>query len=164
MKNVLALSLCCVCFQASALAQTPDMPENLTNKIMQSSESKAPTRAMNAALTAISTTKQLEDASLKSGKMAGFTRQASKLGAASRPDLEWIIENGSPAGRLYAAALLKRLDNTAGAEAFKILSRDMGDVTIDFVGTNERCHYSISDVIVDQNSPHPLILILPKDI
>jgi hypothetical protein len=156
---LLALSLCLYSLQSKAFAQIPDMPTQALP-----TKAAAPTRAMHAALTAICTSKQLEDAGLKSGKMITFTRQASKLGAASRADLEWIIENGSPAGRLYAAALLRRLDNSAGSEAFKILSRDMGDVNIDFVGTNERCHYSISDVIVDQNSLHPLIQILPKDI
>lgn len=131
-------------------AQSPDAKEELVS------------RKMNPALTAIATAKQLEEASLKSGKLAPSISAVIKLGAPARDDLDWIIANGSPAGRLYATAILGRFDQSAAKEAYRALAAGMGDVTIDFVGLREHCHYSVADIVADQTSAKPLIEIVPK--
>lgn len=123
---------------------------------------KPPSRNMNTALKAIASAKQLEDASLKNGKNAASLNLAIKLGAPARDDLEWIIANGSPAGRLYATAILGRFDPAAAKDAYRALAAGMGDINIDFVGAHERCHYSVADIVTDQTSAKPLIEIVPK--
>ncbi|CAN5224615.1 hypothetical protein BH11CYA1_BH11CYA1_29350 [soil metagenome] len=122
----------------------------------------APSRAMNPALTVIASAKQLEDASVKGGKIKPSVNQALKLGAPARDDLEWIIANGSPAGRLYATAILGRFDQAAAKDAYRALAAGMGDVNVDYLSAHEHCHYSVADIVTDQTSPKPLIEIVPK--
>ncbi|MBP9093681.1 hypothetical protein KBI23_21865 [bacterium] len=166
-SGVVTLSLC---FISGVHAQIdPVLPGNaLTGTaspgMTQSSEGKDQplSRKMNPALTAIATAKQLEEASLRSGKLAPSVSAAIKLGAPAREDLEWIIANGSPAGRLYATAILSRFDQSAAKEAYRALVAGMGDVNIDFVGAHEHCHYSVADIATDQTSTKPLIEIVPR--
>ena len=161
-SGVLILSLC---FVSAVRAQIdPSLSGISLPNMTQGSEAKdePPSRKMNPALTTIAAAKQLEEASLKSGKLAPSVNAAIKLGAPARDDLEWIIANGSPAGRLYAAAILSRFDQSAAKEAYRALAAGMGDVNIDFVGAHEHCHYSVADIATDQTSPKPLIEIVPK--
>jgi hypothetical protein len=160
-SGCVALSLC---FMSVVQAQIdPSLSGTALPGLTTVSEAKdePPSRKMNPALTAIATAKQLEEASLKSGKLAPSVSAAIKLGAPARDDLEWIIANGSPAGRLYAAAILSRFDQSAAREAYRALAAGMGDVNIDFVGAHEHCHYSVADIATDQTSPKPLIEIVP---
>jgi hypothetical protein len=162
-SSLIALSLC---FMPVALAQIdPSFTGSaLPNAVQSSSEVKdeQPSRQMNPALTAMAAAKQLEEASLKSSKIAPSINAAIKLGAPARADLEWIIANGSPAGRLYATAILSRFDAPAAKEAYRALAAGMGDVNIDFVGPHEHCHYSVADIVADQTSAKPLIEIVPR--
>ena len=159
----MALSLC---FLPASYAQ---LDPSLSGLSLPASGQKAedgkeavPSRKMNSALTTIASAKQLEDASLKSGKITPAVSQALKLGAPARDDLEWIIANGSPAGRLYAAAILGRFDQPASKEAYRALAAGMGDINIDYVSAHEHCHYSVADIVTDQTSAKPLIEIVPK--
>jgi hypothetical protein len=45
-------------------------------------------------------------------------------GSAISEDLEWLLHNGSPAGRLYAAILIVKLDKEAGKKALESLKSD----------------------------------------
>jgi len=171
-SGLMALSLCFMPFVSAqmdpSLTGTGLPPSAVPSSTESGSQppglenEKPPSRNMNAALTAIASAKQLEDASLKNGKNATSLNLAIKLGAPARDDLEWIIANGSPAGRLYATAILGRFDPTAAKDAYRALAAGMGDVNVDFAGAHERCHYSVADIVTDQTSAKPLIEIVPK--
>lgn len=171
-SGAMALSLCFMpvvqaqidpSLSGSSLSGSSLPGSTVSGSALPGSEAKAEplSRKMNPALMAIATAKQLEEASLKSGKLTLSVSAAIKLGAPARDDLEWIIANGSPAGRLYAAAILSRFDQSAAKEAYRALAAGMGDVNIDFVGAHEHCHYSVADIATDQTSPKPLIEIVP---
>jgi hypothetical protein len=125
------------------------------------SAAKAIERKMPACLTAIAQAGRLEDVSLKSARLKEAIAEAVKLGPSSRDDLRWIVENGSPCGRIYAVCLLKVFDRPEATEAAKALKEGMSDVNLEFVSASERCHYSIGDVLIDQSSAHPLIQLVP---
>lgn len=118
-------------------------------------------RKMPACLTAIAQAGRLEDLSLKSARLKEAIAEAVKLGPSSREDLRWIVENGSPCGRIYAVCLLKVFDRPEATEAAKALKEGMSDVNLEFVSASERCHYSVGDVLIDQSSAHPLIQLVP---
>jgi hypothetical protein len=118
-------------------------------------------RKMPACLTAIAQAGRLEDISLKSARLREAIAEAVKLGPSSREDLRWIVENGSPCGRIYAVCLLKVFDRPEATEAARALKEGMSDVNLEFVSASERCHYSVGDVLIDQSSAHPLIQLVP---
>lgn len=87
---------------------------------------------------------QLKVATKFSGRYTGFGRSQTKdflayekalsLGGTVRADLEELLKTASPAGRLYAAILLERLDPPAGIEALKHMLTDNSIVTFGFHG------------------------------
>jgi len=149
-----ALLVLSLCLSQACGAQVPAQP------LPVGQSEKSPTRAMSVELKAIAFAGQVEEAGLKSGKLAAAVGSASKSGGEIRADLDWIVKNGSPAGKLYSAALISRFDKAGGRAAYKALAAQIGDVTVDFVGINERCHYSVSDLVVDQTSSKPLINLI----
>jgi hypothetical protein len=52
------------------------------------------------------------------------------VGTLETEDLEWLIENGTPAGRLYGAMLMKQTGRVGDAESFKKLEKDDSAVTV----------------------------------
>jgi hypothetical protein len=46
-----------------------------------------------------------------------------------RPEIEWLLANGSAAGKAYAATLLERLDPAAGQSAWRSLAGDPSEFT-----------------------------------
>jgi hypothetical protein len=46
-----------------------------------------------------------------------------------RPELDWLLANGSPAGKAYAATLLDQLDPAAGRDAWRRLTGEPGELT-----------------------------------
>lgn len=162
-QGLFVLSLC---FVQAAQAQMPAFPELTVEMVIDNGQGKGKgekplERAMSPELSAIASAKQLEEAGLKSGKLSGAVSSVCKSGIKSKADLEWICQNGSPAGRLYAAALIKRFDKKSGQQAFKVIAAsDIKDVNVDFVGLKERCHYSVGDIVTDQISGKPLIEIV----
>lgn len=87
---------------------------------------------------------QLKVAERFCGRYTGFGASQTKdflayekalsLGGAIRTDLEELLKTASPAGRLYAAILLERLDPPAGREALKQMLTDNSTVTFSFFG------------------------------
>ncbi|MFY1705302.1 MULTISPECIES: hypothetical protein [Micromonospora] len=70
------------------------------------------------------------------GTMLPATEAYQRLltAVAARPDevrtrLDWLLGNGSPAGRAYAATLLDRLDPSAGRAAWAGLRGETGELT-----------------------------------
>ena len=47
----------------------------------------------------------------------------------ARPELDWLLANGSPAGKVYAATLLDQLDPAAGRDAWRHLTGEAGELT-----------------------------------
>ena len=161
-----AFTVLSLCLLQPVYGQSPDAQLSDVNakSANDSTQSEKPKRVMSAELTELADARQLEESGLKSGKLAAAVALACKSGAKIRADLLWISGNGSPAGRLYAAALINRFDKTAGRAAFKALASQMPDVNVDFVGLKERCHYSVSDLVIDQASAQPLINLVGKSI
>jgi len=54
---------------------------------------------------------------------------AERLGPDLRPDLERLLDRATPAGKVYAADLLDRLDRDAGRAAWRKLSTDTSAVS-----------------------------------
>lgn len=54
--------------------------------------------------------------------------QAMAAGNTIRPELEKMLQQATPAGRLYAALLLMKLDRKAGKQALKQLQADQATV------------------------------------
>gem|GEM_PF-2935000 len=50
-------------------------------------------------------------------------------GAALRPHLDRLLEHGTPAGKVYGASLLDRLDPDAGRAAWRRLATDPAEFT-----------------------------------
>jgi hypothetical protein len=46
-----------------------------------------------------------------------------------RPQLAWLLANGSPAGKAYAATLLDQIDRSAGTRAWRSLTKDRSPFT-----------------------------------
>lgn len=59
--------------------------------------------------------------------------ELTRHGAALRPHLDWLLEHATPAGKVYAAALLDRVDHAAGAAAWRRLAADPARVRT-FIG------------------------------
>jgi hypothetical protein len=54
--------------------------------------------------------------------------EVGRHGEALRPRLERLVATATPAGKVYAATLLDRIDPVAGREAWRRLSRDRSPV------------------------------------
>lgn len=54
--------------------------------------------------------------------------QAFAAGDSVKAHLDWLLKNGSGAGKLYAAILIDQLDNEAGKQAFESLQADETEV------------------------------------
>lgn len=50
-------------------------------------------------------------------------------GAELRPRLDWLLEHGSPAGKVYGASLLARIDPAAARRAWQRLAGDRSELT-----------------------------------
>lgn len=85
---------------------------------------------------------------------------AAKLGPKLKDDLQFIIENGSPAGKLYAACLIRTFDPPAGT---RLLSGFKADKTmINNKSYTSQEHYTVGEVVTDLLSPAPTILLKPR--
>jgi hypothetical protein len=58
-------------------------------------------------------------------------RHLQHRGARALPLLEWVLEEGTPAGRAYAATLLGELDGEAGRAAWERLADESGRMLFD---------------------------------
>lgn len=63
----------------------------------------------------------------KSESYLAFEKAAAQ-GSKIRKELEWLLNNASPSGRLYAALLLMRIDKKVGEAAFLKLQSDKEEV------------------------------------
>ncbi|HND08239.1 MAG TPA: hypothetical protein PL012_21325 [Candidatus Obscuribacter sp.] len=118
-------------------------------------------RQLSADLTLIASAKSLREFRTgASGELYQALKNIVKEGKSQIPDLEWIQINGSPAGRVYATLLLSRIENTTAAEALKSLKRD-DDTNVEVFAGGSKCHYTLTEIIIDQSSKTPVIRLLP---
>ncbi len=85
---------------------------------------------------------------------------AAKEGAQNREDLLFMVENGSPAGKIYSAVLLRLIDSQTGT---KILNGFKSDKTL----VNNKSytsveHFTMGEIVTDLLSPAPSIILKPK--
>jgi len=85
---------------------------------------------------------------------------AAKEGAKNRDDLLFMVKNGSPAGKIYAAVLLRLIDSATGT---KILNSFKSEKTL----VNNKSytsveHFTMGEIATDLLSPTPSIILKPK--
>ncbi len=81
--------------------------------------------------------------------------QALKAGSSIRQELQWMVENGRPTGRIYAAIVFRSFDKPGGRELLERLKSDTN--LIKYKKGGEICHYSVGDVAQDALSSKPII-------
>lgn len=81
--------------------------------------------------------------------------QALKAGSSIRSELQWMVENGRPVGRIYAAVIFRSFDKPGGRELLERLKADTN--LIKYKKGGEICHYSVGDVALDALSAKPII-------
>lgn len=83
--------------------------------------------------------------------------EAAKAGVGVKSDVIWLTHNASPAGRLYAVSLLKKLDPQTAKSTLEEFKQDRENVSYKHGG--EVVHYSVGEIAIDQLSAHPIIVI-----
>lgn len=125
-------------------------------------ENTAEKAALSSHIELIAQSKRLEDASsrldtpLKQALKTTLSRAAQDL-----DQLTWVSQNGSIAGRVYATAIIDRLNKTPKAQLFASLLADQANTNVAYLSAGSTCHYSVSDIAIDQRSAHPILKILP---
>jgi hypothetical protein len=105
--------------------------------------------------------KMIEDSRLPANAPRSELRQAfeeaAKAGSGVKTDIIWLTHNASPAGRLYAVTLLKKLDPLTAKCTLEEFKTDRESVSYKHGG--EIVHYSVGEIAIDQLSSHPIIVI-----
>ncbi|MCC7527556.1 MAG: hypothetical protein IT342_03470 [Candidatus Melainabacteria bacterium] len=105
--------------------------------------------------------KMIEDSRLPANAPRSELRkafeEAARAGSGVKPDIIWLTQNASPAGRLYAVSLLKKLDPQTAKSTLEEFKRDRENVSYKHGG--EIVHYSVGEIAIDQLSDHPIIVI-----
>ncbi|NJL72842.1 MAG: hypothetical protein HC888_15445 [Candidatus Competibacteraceae bacterium] len=134
--------------------QLPSAPQDQTTSPVEK-------RQLSADLTLIASTRSLREFRPGAvGELYQALKNVLKEGKSQIVDLEWILENGSAPGRIYAALLIGRIGNITPAEALKRLKGD-ADINVEVFAGGSKCHYTLAEIIVDQSSKAPVIRLLP---
>jgi hypothetical protein len=83
--------------------------------------------------------------------------QAAKDGLKSKEDLLFIVENGSPAGKIYAAYLLKLIEPSTGTRILNGFKTEKTLVNNKSYTSQE--HYTMGEVATDLLSSSPTIIL-----
>lgn len=132
-----------------------------TPQTHQAPSAEETTVKLPAFLETLKNAKQIEDTRLpvnapKSDLRKAF-EEAAKAGVGVKSDVVWLTHNASPAGRLYAVSLLKRLDPQSAKGMLEEFKQDRESVPYKHGG--EVVHYSVGEIAIDQLSAHPIIVI-----
>lgn len=118
--------------------------------------------ALSSHIEVIAQTKRLEDAS---SRLDTPLKQALKTtlsrGNQDLDELNWVSSNGSIAGRVYATAIIDRLNKTPKGQLFDSLLKYEANTNVAYLSAGSTCHYSVSDIAIDQRSAHPILKLLP---
>ena len=82
------------------------------------------------------------------------TKLKAKDNSDLKADLDWIRANGSPAGRVLASLLLG-----PGLKALRELPEN---TSVAYYSKGSLCHYTVSDIVIDQSSKTPILKLLPQ--
>lgn len=118
--------------------------------------------ALSSHMELIAQAKRLEDASSKADTpLKQALKTAMSKGKTDLDELNWVAENGTIAGRVYASAIIDKLNNAPKGALFENLLKDQGNTNVGYLSAGATCHYTVSDIAVDQRSAHPIIKLLP---
>lgn len=76
--------------------------------------------------------------------------------ASCKEDLEWIAINGTPAGRIYAAVLIRYFDKPKGELLLKDL-KNAKDTMVNLNSQEGSYHYRVGEVVTDLLSANSII-------
>lgn len=91
-----------------------------------------------------------------------FLSQKDRDNKDNQAALSWMKEHASPAGRVYATMILATVTKQSVPKALQELSSMDGGTNVEVLSAGGACHYSVSDIAVDQSSPAPILKLLPK--
>ncbi|MBX9941334.1 MAG: hypothetical protein K2Y32_18875 [Candidatus Obscuribacterales bacterium] len=148
----------------------PTLPE--VKQEASKSGSQEPARELPPYLSVIGKTAKLQEYRRGSqGELAAALREVLKKGSAKEPKvaaetldaLDWISQNGSPAGKVYAILLKDRLDaaSTNKSQALQALSSEEGSTRLLVENAGSTCHYTVEEIVIDQLSKAPVLKFLP---
>ena len=113
---------------------------------------------------ALSSAEHLDDSAV------GFTNQrtdtfkafeqAFAAGTAARPHLDWLLKNGSGAGKIYAAILIDQLDKEAGKQACESLTSD--DTAVEYRSSDIYESRTVGDLATGLLNGEALIIFPPS--
>lgn len=163
-------SLSVSCQAGAQVLAEPSLTE--AKQPVSQSGSQEPARELPPNLTVIAkTTKLQEYRSGSKGELAMAIRETLKKGSAKEPKeaaetldaLNWISQNGSPAGKVYAILLKNRLDaaSTNKSQALQALSSEEGNTRVLVDNAGSTCHYTVEEIVIDQLSKAPVLKFLP---
>ena len=81
---------------------------------------------------------------------------------AAEADLDWILTHGSPAGRIYAACLIRKIDPARGTTTMRQMLVDNKTLVTHKTARGED-HYTLAEIITDLLSPSPTIQIIQNE-
>lgn len=104
-----------------------------------------------ACITKLSKAKTFDDGTQGEGGISAnyqaYAEACGIVGTLETKDLEWLIKNGTPAGRLYGAMLMKQTGRAGDAESFKKLEKD--DATVTFLCGCKGSEFRVSEIAKD---------------
>lgn len=118
---------------------------------------KVPARALPPPLKALNEAAYLFDRS--AGGSCELTKAFAEVreqAASHKEDLEWIAINGTPAGRIYAAVLIRHFDKPKGELLLKDFKNDK-DSMVDLNSLEGSYHYSVGEIATDLLSANSII-------
>jgi hypothetical protein len=120
-------------------------------------ESKIPARALPPPLKALNEAGYLYDRSAGGGcDLTKAFAEVRNQAASHKEDLEWIASNGTPAGKIYAAVLIRHFDKSRGELLLKDFKNDK-DTMVKLDSLEGSYHYSLSEVATDLLSANSII-------
>ena len=87
--------------------------------------------------------------------------KALAAGDSIRGDLEWLLKNASPAGRIYAAILISHFDKEAGRKALESLKTD--NATVNYRSGSLVEDRTVGDLAQDLLRGETIIILRPKN-
>ncbi|HEY9785806.1 MAG TPA: hypothetical protein V6D17_10420, partial [Candidatus Obscuribacterales bacterium] len=133
---------------------------SISQSLAQSSQASLPPY-----LEVLSKARMIEDTktiipTAKSDLRTAFN-QAAAAGVGIRTDLKWLTENASPAGKIYAAVLIRRLDWNDGNQALVKLRNDKD--MVQYKKGSEIVHYTVGEIVEDILSVNSTITLEPDE-
>lgn len=154
------------------LTETKPETKTETTPERSKSSSQEPAVELPPYLSVIGKTAKLQEyRSGSKGELAAAIREILKKGSVKEPKeaaetldaLNWISQNGSPAGKVYAILLKNRLDaaTTNKSQALQALASEEGNTRILVDNAGSTCHYTMEEIVIDQLSKAPVLKFLP---